>query len=111
MQRAPISFQNGIPELLVLRLLLQKEMYGYELVREIEKTTHGALSYGEGCIYPILHSLENSKVVISRRAEAEGRVRTYYRLTARGRRRLSALRDQWDRVAKGVRLVFGEQYA
>jgi PadR family transcriptional regulator, regulatory protein PadR len=111
MQRAAVTFQNGIPELLVLRLLSQKEMYGYQLVREIEETTQGVLSYGEGCIYPTLHSLENSKLVTSRRADAEGRVRTYYRLTARGRRRLSALRDQWDQVAKGVRLVFGEQYA
>jgi hypothetical protein len=50
-------FIDGVPELLLLRLLAQNEMYGYELVAKIHSISDGAFSFGEGCIYPILHRL------------------------------------------------------
>jgi hypothetical protein len=46
-------FIDGVPELLLLRLLAQNEMYGYELVAKIHSISDGAFSFGEGCIYPI----------------------------------------------------------
>ena len=55
MRKTNPSFLNGVPELLVLRLLARREMYGYQIVEEIRKQTGEALSFGEGCIYPYLH--------------------------------------------------------
>ncbi len=49
---------NGVPELLVLRHLSQEQMYGYELVRAIRRSTGDIISLGEGVIYPTLHALE-----------------------------------------------------
>jgi PadR family transcriptional regulator PadR len=111
MKKAPSKFQNGVPELVLLRLLSTREMYGYELVKEIQRASQANLSYGEGCIYPILHHLEVSKLLTSRRAEAEGRTRTYYRITARGRKRLAELRGQWSQVVQGVTFTIGQKYA
>jgi PadR family transcriptional regulator PadR len=111
MKKAASNFQNGVPELVLLRLLATREMYGYELVKEIQKASQGLFSYGEGCIYPILHHLEATRLVTSRRAEKDGRTRTYYRLTARGRNRLAQLREQWTQVVQGVTSAFGPQYA
>ena len=104
MKRTNPNFLNGVPELVVLRLLSQQEMYGYEIVRAIQSRTKDSFSFGEGCIYPILHYLEQTRSVSSRRKEVEGRSRHYYRLTPRGTRRLEELSTEWKQVAAGVSL-------
>jgi PadR family transcriptional regulator, regulatory protein PadR len=111
MNRTNPSFLNGVPELLVLRLLARREMYGYEIVREIQVQTGDTLAFGEGCIYPYLHYLEAEKLVGSRRQDVNGRSRNYYKLTARGRKRLETLTAEWQQVAKGIGLLIGGQYA
>ena len=105
------SFLNGVPELLVLRLLSRREMYGYEIVKAIQNQTDAIFSFGEGCIYPYLHYLESERLVSSRRKEVDGRSRNYYQLTARGRKRLDALSTEWKRVAAGIALVMGAGHA
>ena len=52
------SFMNGVPELLILRTLEAREMYGYELVQAIQARTNQAIKIGEGVVYPALHALE-----------------------------------------------------
>ena len=109
MKRTNPSFLNGVPELLVLRLLSKQEMYGYQIVEAIRSQTAGAFSFGEGCIYPYLHYLEAEKQVRSRRREVDGRNRNYYKLTRRGRKRLESLTGEWTRVTTGVaRLMEGK---
>lgn len=105
------SFLNGVPELLVLRLLARRAMYGYEIVKEIQLQTQDALSFGEGCIYPYLHYLEAEKFVSSQRREVEGRNRNYYELSSRGKKRLAALEKEWERVTVAVAAVRGAQHA
>lgn len=109
MRRTNPNFLNGVPELLVLRLLAQREMYGYQLVRTIQARSQEAFAFGEGCIYPILHYLEKSKLVTSRRREIDGRTRTYYQLTARGKKRLAELTHEWNDVAHGVATVLASE--
>ena len=111
MKKTNPSFLNGVPELLVLGLLSRREMYGYQIVEEIQTRTAGALSFGEGCIYPYLHHLEAERFVSSRRLEVDGRSRHYYKLTNRGQKRLDELNSEWKRVTEGVALLMGEQYA
>ena len=111
MKKTNPSFLNGVPELLVLRLLSRREMYGYQIVEEIGAQTGGALSFGEGCIYPYLHHMEAEKHVSSQRREVDGRSRNYYKLTPRGQKRLEELSSEWKRVTTGVALLMGEQHA
>lgn len=111
MTRGNPSFLNGVPELLVLSLLERRDMYGYELVQSIRARSEDAFRFGEGCIYPYLHYLEDAKLVSSRRAETDGRSRLYYRLTSKGKKRLAALTEEWRRVAKGVALIVGGAHA
>lgn len=93
---------SGVPELLLLRLLDQQEMYGYELVRSIHKATGEAIRLGEGVIYPVLHSLERSGSLKARRKAVGGRTRVYYALTAKGRKRLDKLQSDWHRIQGGI---------
>jgi PadR family transcriptional regulator, regulatory protein PadR len=111
MSRTNPNFLNGVPELVLLRLLARREMYGYELVKAIQAETKEIFSFGEGCIYPCLHELERGKLVSSRRKEVDGRSRHYYKLTARGERRMAELTAEWNRVASGIALVMEGQHA
>jgi PadR family transcriptional regulator PadR len=111
MKKTNPPFLNGVPELLVLKLLSRREMYGYEIVKAIQAETKDIFAFGEGCIYPYLHYLEAERLVTRRRQEVGGRSRNYYQLTARGRKRLDELGVEWNRVAKGVSLMLGGQHA
>lgn len=102
MARTNPPFMTGVPELLLLRLLGQREMYGYELVRQVHLTTGETISLGEGVIYPVLHGLERSGALRARRKTVDGRTRVYYALTAKGRRRLERLQGEWRRIQAGV---------
>lgn len=103
--RAGASLMSGIPELVVLRVLASREMYGYELARTIRETTGEALSLGESVLYPALHAMESRGLVRTRRRAVAGRMRIYYAITPLGRRRLEALGQEWRRIAGGVESV------
>jgi len=111
MSKGNPNFLNGVPELLVLELLSRQEWYGYELVRAIHEKSKEAFAFGEGCIYPYLHYLEEAKFVASQRKTVEGRSRLYYRLTPGGEKRLAELTKEWKRVAEGVELILGGAHA
>jgi PadR family transcriptional regulator, regulatory protein PadR len=96
------SFLNGVPELLVLRLLAESEMYGYEMVQAIRSRTGTVIAAGEGVVYPVLHGLEEAGAVRSKRRTVNGRSRVYYSLTPEGQRRLEEMSGTWRRVADTV---------
>jgi PadR family transcriptional regulator, regulatory protein PadR len=96
------SLISGVPELLILRLLAARDMYGYELARAIRAQTAEAISLGEGVLYPALHALERKRLVRSRQREVNGRTRVYYALTPKGRAHLAQLTAHWRRIAAAV---------
>jgi PadR family transcriptional regulator PadR len=93
---------SGVPELLLLKLLDGREMYGYELARAIRTTTRDAISVGESVLYPALHVLEERGWLRAKRRAVNGRTRVYYSLTPAGRRRLAAMTAEWQRISGGV---------
>jgi PadR family transcriptional regulator PadR len=99
------SFMNGVPELLVLRLLRNGEMYGYQLVQAIREETGEVVSVGEGVVYPVLHALESSGAITSRRRPVNGRSRIYYSLSPQGVSRLAELTALWSRLTGAVQQV------
>jgi PadR family transcriptional regulator PadR len=106
------NFMAGVPELMILRLLQDREMYGYELVQAIRTESANIISFGEGVIYPVLHGLEDGGAVTSRRKLVDGRSRVYYTLTAKGERRYRQLADTWSSLAQAIQSVLkGSRYA
>ena len=99
------AFMTGVPEILILRLLADREMYGYEIVQAIETATGEAIKLGEGVVYPVLHALEQSSCLRSRRKPVNGRTRVYYSVTAAGKRRLASVVREWDRITGAVARV------
>jgi PadR family transcriptional regulator, regulatory protein PadR len=96
------SFMNGVPELLILRLLQQEEMYGYEIAQAIRSRTGEVVAAGEGVVYPVLHGLERDGALKSRRKTVNGRSRVYYSVTRVGSHRLAELRKNWTNLATAI---------
>lgn len=111
MAKTNAAFMSGVPELLVLRLLSEREMYGYELVRAIRLSTQDSINLAEGVVYPTLHSLESRGMLRAREVQGSGRPRVYYRTTAKGKKQLQSLKNEWDRVSGGIEAALGEMYA
>lgn len=108
---------KGSVATLALTILNRKSAYGYELIKEIERTSGGALSLKEGTLYPILHSLEKEGAIESYWVEkADTRKRKYYRLTKEGKVLLKERTREWkdfrevmDQVLSGAKLLWSQQ--
>ena len=109
MTRSNPDFLNGVPELLILRLLSLRSMHGYELVQAIHAASGQALSFGEGCIYPVLHRLEAGGLLAGNRERVGGRRRVVYQLTKDGAARLSKSVAEWIDIVAAVHRVLGGQ--
>ena len=108
MAKAQSFFLNGVPELLVLRLLRDQEMYGYEIVQAIRHASGDAIGFAEGVIYPLLHGLERDGALATRRQTVNGRSRVYYTVTPAGGGRLAALADQWQDLHRTIADILAE---
>jgi len=104
-KRTNPDFLNGVPELLILRLLSRRSMYGYEIVQEIKQSTDHVLEFGEGCIYPLLHKLESLKLLSSESCVVGGRKRVMYRTSVAGKKRLTAAEANWRRIVQAIGVV------
>ena len=104
-QKISKEFLQGVPELLVLRLLSDREMYGYEIVRSIRLHSNEKIQFGEGLIYPLLHALQKRRLVAIRKETINGRQRIYYRLTEGGKKKLREKISNWERVVGAIQLI------
>ena len=105
------DYLQGVPELLILRLLKEKEMYGYEIVQGIRQRSGERVNFGEGVIYPLLHSLQKRRLLAIRRERVNGRPRVYYRLTTSGEKKLEEKVSDWEQVTDTIRSILdGKSY-
>lgn len=100
---------KGSTSTLILTLLVRKQMYGYELIKELELVSGGLFELKEGTLYPILHSLESEGHVLSEWVGDEGtRQRKYYSVTKIGRALLKEKRKEWTDFKTAIdKVVFG----
>ena len=93
--------------MLVLKLLEEGDLYGYQMITELERRSDHTFQMKEGTLYPVLKKLENSGYVTSYQAEANGRTRKYYRLTQSGRKELDRETAAWQAYSHGINSVLG----
>lgn len=99
---------KGTTGTLLLTLLAAKPMYGYELIKELDRRSVGVFALKEGTLYPVLHAMEQEGLVEAYWMEVEGRKRKYYRLREEGQRRLQEKREEWRVFSGAVDAVLGE---
>jgi PadR family transcriptional regulator PadR len=97
------ELMKGSTVILVLKVLSKQELYGYELIKELERRSQGAFELSEGTLYPILHALEKDKEIESYWVEEPNtRKRKYYRITKAGRKKLQEKRSEWEAFRSAV---------
>jgi len=96
-----IQLRKGGLSLAVLASLWNCELYGLEILRQLEQIAN--FTVAEGTIYPLLNRLKTAGFVESVWVEAEaGHPRKYFRLTVSGRRYLIGLSGAWHEFARGM---------
>ena len=105
------ELMKGSTVILILNLLSRKEMYGYEMTKEMETRSSGLFTLKEGTLYPILHTLESDLLVESFWSDEGGRNRKYYRITEKGRKQLEEKKKEWALFRTTLDQVIGEGQA
>lgn len=94
---------RSMAEPIVMRLVAERPMYGYEIIKVVNERTDGAFLWKEGTLYPCLHRLEGGGLI---RGEWEGpeggRQRKYYRITRKGRALLRSKSEEWTAFTQAV---------
>jgi PadR family transcriptional regulator PadR len=89
----------GAVSLWLLILLSERPMYGYEIIRELEKRFSGYWKPKTGTIYPAVEKLEQDKLVTSQREfREEGPDRKHYALAKKGEGKLSQSVMHWIKM-------------
>ena len=100
------ELMKGTTAPIILRLLSERQMYGYEIVKVVNERTDGRFQWKEGSLYPCLHRLEADGFIKSRWREApSGKSRKYYRLSRKGLAELKTRTAEWKEYASAVNVL------
>jgi DNA-binding PadR family transcriptional regulator len=108
------QIRKGTTEIIILSLLadLERAMYGYEIIKELESRSEGFFEFKEGLIYPRLHEMERQGLLRSEWRGKEGsRKRKFYAITTEGRRQLARDVESWQAFAENVSRLLGVEPA
>jgi PadR family transcriptional regulator, regulatory protein PadR len=99
---------QGTLDMLVMRAVTDEPLHGYALVHRLKLISGGRLNVPQGSLYPALHRLENQGVLKAEwRDTPSGREAKFYRLTAKGRKRLESEVADWKELSAAIALVLG----
>lgn len=103
MQDTIIALKRGLAEILTLKLLMEGEQYGYQIVRLIKERSDGNVMLTESALYTVLYRMEfngyvKSKLVLT----GKKRQRRYYKLTKAGKKHVAKKIDEYVHLTKGV---------
>lgn len=96
---------KGSSDILILSVLSDEPLYGYEIAKRIKAQSSDVLAMGEGTLYPLLHRLEQAKLLESSWKEAGGRKRKYYGLTVQGRKILNEKAVEWKAFTAAMNAI------
>lgn len=100
------SFRRGVMSLVLLSLLRNEDMYGYQLVQEISKRSNGRIITQEGSLYPVLYKLQEAGYISDRKILVSKRMsRVYYHLEPLGELYLVKLQHDYNEITKGVYMI------
>lgn len=97
------NVKRGSVELLLLTLLQNEDMYGYQLAQELESRSGGRYSLQESSMYPILYRMMDKGLISDKQVlVGKRRTRVYYHLEDKGREYLAQIRMEYLTLCKGI---------
>ena len=98
--------KRGSAETLILALLEDRQRHGYEIARQIESRSGGAISFQVASLYPMLYRLEKRGLIAGRWVEKAGeRRKRFYKITTDGRSVLKRQRSFWSEFVQALEKV------
>lgn len=100
------SLLTGSAAMLILKLLEDRDMYGYQMIEELAKRSNDTFSLKAGTLYPLLHDLEKKGMISSYEKNADcARVRKYYSITKKGKGLLTEKKEEWKTYSSAINQV------
>lgn len=102
------AFRRGVMSLVILALLKQEDMYGYQLVQQTAQSSGGRIVTQEGSLYPVLYKLLEQGYISDRKVLVGKRMtRIYYHLEPSGEQRLQELIREYEEISTGLQQIIG----
>lgn len=99
------NFKRGTVELVVLSVLAKRDMYGYEIVKEVERLSNGRFTLPLGTLYPIFYRLSESGYITDYDEVSNKRLRKYYHLETVGREYYEELLAEYKKISEGIEMI------
>ncbi|PKM86241.1 MAG: PadR family transcriptional regulator [Firmicutes bacterium HGW-Firmicutes-12] len=100
------SLLSGSTTLLILKLLEDKDMYGYQMIEVLTNRSDNTFSLKAGTLYPLLHNLEHQGMINSYDENTDSaRVRKYYSITKKGKGMLAEKQNEWKAYTSFVNRI------
>lgn len=96
------SLLTGSMTMLVLKLLSEKDMYGYEMIDTLRKKSQNVFELKAGTLYPLLHGLEEKGMLMVYEQEFLGKTRKYYSITKEGKKLLKSKTEEWKEYSGAI---------
>ena len=93
---------SGSMGTMLLKLLSEKDMYGYEMIETLRSRSQNVFELKAGTLYPLLHALESKNYLTSYEQEGVGKMRKYYSITDDGRKFLKTKLDESETYSVAV---------
>jgi transcriptional regulator len=106
MEQEKVEVLKGTLDMLILKVIAFGPLHGYAISQRIQQISKDFFQVPEGSLYPALHRLEDREWLQAKWEQTEtGREAKVYTLTRKGRKRLEAEIDNWERVSEAVGLI------
>ncbi|MDD3412832.1 MAG: PadR family transcriptional regulator [Lachnospiraceae bacterium] len=99
------SLISGSMTMLILKLLSEQDMYGYEMIDTLRKRSQNVFELKAGTLYPLLHGLEEKGILTVYEKEHTGKVRKYYSITKQGKALLDKKTEEWNQYSTAISSV------
>ncbi|MDP7050595.1 MAG: helix-turn-helix transcriptional regulator [Verrucomicrobiota bacterium] len=97
---------RSVAEPVILTLVAERAMYGYEIIKLVNKRTDGKFAWKEGTLYPCLHRLEGEQLIQSEWVQQNnGRTRKYYNITRKGKGVMKDKVEEWSSFVSAVQAI------
>lgn len=99
------NFKRGTVDLVVLNVLSEKDMYGYEIVKAVQEKSGGNFELPLGTLYPVLYRFLENGYLSDRDEIVNKRLRKYYHLEEKGRLFYVKLLEEYRKISEGVNMI------
>ncbi|SDZ27881.1 DNA-binding transcriptional regulator, PadR family [Proteiniborus ethanoligenes] len=102
------QLKKGVLNILILKMINRKDMYGYELIQIMDEKSNGYFKLKEGSLYPVLYRLEDEGLIESYwNQEPYKRTvpRKYYKITKKGKAVLKVYIEEWNDFLESTKSI------